>query len=235
MDRRHDRAPARQRRLAIEMGDIARIMGDRMPNRRAFGDDKARTARRAPRIIIVDCPVQHAIGGELSRHRRHDDAIAQPHRLAGEGREQRGQVGDVGHAHSSKLLGNSSAWVAKWLGIRLVLIGATWCSRVSPRLAKLALHIIFLGEINAAMRLDALVVGRIAARPRRQHVGHARLVPHGSPTSNIAAANASCSVTPTACHRHSPGNVATNWHAVSDFGIIFARHHFAVPALASSA
>ena len=45
---------------------------------------------------------------------------------------------------------------------------------VQARLAKLAFHIVFLGEAEAAMRLDAHV-GRKPARLARQHLGNVRL------------------------------------------------------------
>src|SRR3546814_11423237 len=53
-------------------------------------------------------------------------------------------------------------------------IGADRRDLIEARLAELALDVIFIGETETAVRLDAHV-GGVPARLRREHLGHIRL------------------------------------------------------------
>jgi hypothetical protein len=92
MHARHHLGPAFQRRLAVHHRDRRRIERRRVVDAGALGDDQPGAAFRPPPVIARDVRSRHAAGGELPRHRRHPDAVAQREATDLERREQ-----GVGH------------------------------------------------------------------------------------------------------------------------------------------
>lgn len=78
MDRVDHAPPTAQRGLAEQVGFTRRIVRDRVIDGGRLGDDQAGAAARARRVIGRGFGGEHAVGGELARHRRHRHAVAQP-------------------------------------------------------------------------------------------------------------------------------------------------------------
>ena len=90
--------PAGQRVFTVEVGHVRVAVGRRVINHGAFGNDQAHTGFGTATVVIDHGLIRHALGREVTSHRRHHDAIGQRQIAQGEGLEQRGY--GCGHTYS---------------------------------------------------------------------------------------------------------------------------------------
>lgn len=76
---------------AMEIRNAVVVERNRMIGCRAFGDDQADAAFRAPAVVSGDVLAGHLPRGLRAGHRRHDNAVRQGQAFELERREQRGR------------------------------------------------------------------------------------------------------------------------------------------------
>ncbi len=82
--------PAGQRLVTIEVGHIRVAVGRDVIHHGAFGDDQTDTGFGAATVVVDHRLIRHALGREVTGHRRHHDAVGQLQIAQSEGLEQRG-------------------------------------------------------------------------------------------------------------------------------------------------